>query len=155
MAEKIRGALFNVLGDIEGLEVLDAFAGSGAVSFEAVSRGARHVLAIEKDKSAHSVISRSIKDLGVRDIMHAVRANAAGWSKLNEDKQFDIVILAPPYDNLQEKLVANLAKFHTKAGGLAVLDWPGKQEPLALERFEELTVKKYGDAQLVFYRKSG
>jgi len=153
MAEKIRTAIFNVLGDVEGLPFLDAFAGSGAISLEAVSRGASQVLAIEKDKSAHEVIQRNIDDLELANVMHAVRANAAGWSNNNEDKQFDIVILAPPYDNLQEKLVAHLAQQHTKTNGLAVLDWPGKKQPLALDGFKELVSKTYGDAQLVFYRK--
>ena len=47
MSEKTRGALFNTLGDIEGLSVLDGFAGSGALVFEAISRGAVSALAIE------------------------------------------------------------------------------------------------------------
>jgi 16S rRNA (guanine966-N2)-methyltransferase len=54
MSEKVRGALFNALGDIEGLTFLDAFAGSGALSFEAASRGAKSVIAIDKDGPAYS-----------------------------------------------------------------------------------------------------
>jgi 16S rRNA (guanine966-N2)-methyltransferase len=50
MSEKVRGALFNALGDIEGLSVLDAFAGSGALSFEAVSRGAKSVVRLIKTR---------------------------------------------------------------------------------------------------------
>ena len=47
MSEKIRGAMFNSLGDISGLTVLDAFSGSGAVAIEAFSRGAEHVVAVD------------------------------------------------------------------------------------------------------------
>ena len=63
MAEKVRGALFNILGDIEGLTFLDAFAGSGALAFEAASRAAASVTAIDKDSSAHQIIEHNLKDL--------------------------------------------------------------------------------------------
>ncbi|MCA9328933.1 RsmD family RNA methyltransferase, partial [Candidatus Saccharibacteria bacterium] len=52
MAEKVRGALFNSLGDITGLDVLDAFAGTGAVGIEALSRGAKRVWSVELDNDA-------------------------------------------------------------------------------------------------------
>jgi 16S rRNA (guanine966-N2)-methyltransferase len=60
MSDKMRGALFNALGDIDGLSVLDAFAGSGALAFEAVSRGAGHAVAIDVDKSAQRAIAENI-----------------------------------------------------------------------------------------------
>jgi 16S rRNA (guanine966-N2)-methyltransferase len=56
MSDKVRGAVFGVLGDIKGLSVLDAFAGSGALSIEAVSRGAKYAVAIDVDKRAHAVM---------------------------------------------------------------------------------------------------
>jgi 16S rRNA (guanine966-N2)-methyltransferase len=55
MSERMRGSLFNILGDIKGKTILDAFAGSGALSFEAVSRGAVHALTLEKDKIAQKI----------------------------------------------------------------------------------------------------
>ena len=61
MSEKMRGALFNVLGDIEGLTLLDAFSGSGAISFEAISRGARSVQAVEKAVLAYRTICKNIE----------------------------------------------------------------------------------------------
>jgi len=153
MSEKIRGALFNALGDIEGLTFLDAFAGSGALSFEAASRGASSVIAIEKDRASHSVIDRNIAELSLSEIVHAVRANAGGWSIHNMEKKFDVVLLAPPYDYLQENLLATLTKRHTKAGGLMVLDWPGKKELPEFAKTKIIEKKNYGDAQLAFYRK--
>src|SRR3954464_3149409 len=65
MSEKGRGALFNALGDISGLTVLDAFAGSGALSFEAISRRAASVLAIDSDKNAQRAIAENIASLGL------------------------------------------------------------------------------------------
>lgn len=153
MSEKARGALFNALGDIEGLTFLDAFAGSGALAFEAVSRGAKNVVAIEKDKAAHSVIAKNINELGLGNEVQAVRANSAGWSIHNMEKKFDVVILAPPYDNLQTNLLDTLTKRHVKKGGLLVLDWPGKIKPPDFDNTELVVDKNYGDIQLVFYRK--
>ena len=80
MSDKARGGLFNALGDIKGLTVLDAFAGSGALSFEAISRGAKNAIAIDIDRSAITSVVKSAKELGVEDKIKTVRANASGWS---------------------------------------------------------------------------
>ncbi len=153
MSDKVRGGLFNALGDIEGLTFLDAFAGSGGLSLEAVSRGAKSVIAIDVDKQAHRTITENILKLDVADKIEAIRANASGWSDNNPDKKFNIVIAAPPYDDLQPQLVEKLTK-HVSESGLYVLDWPGKLEPPSLDGFGILVAKKYGDAQIVFYRKA-
>ena len=58
MSDKARGGLFNALGDISGLTVLDAFAGSGALSFEAISRGAESVIAVDIDVGQAHVFYR-------------------------------------------------------------------------------------------------
>ncbi|HEU5004644.1 MAG TPA: 16S rRNA (guanine(966)-N(2))-methyltransferase RsmD [Candidatus Saccharimonadales bacterium] len=152
MSDKIRGALFNVLGDIEGLTFLDAFAGSGAIAFEAISRGAEHVVAIDNDKNAQVAMIDNVKDLNIGN-MHVVRAGASAWSENNLDKQFDIVLLDPPYDNLQVNLLEKLADRHVKPGGLAVLSFAGKIEPPDLG-LEIAANKNYGDSQLIFYRRA-
>jgi len=154
MSEKIRGALFNALGDIEGLAVLDAFAGSGALSLEAASRGAAKVTAIDKDRAAHSVIEKNIEELGLKKVVHVSRANTSGWSIHNMEKKFDILLLDPPYEELQINLMQRLINRHVKKNGLAVLSYPGKEVFPAFERVEVVASKDYGDAQLVFYRKS-
>src|SRR5690242_707068 len=80
MSEKVRGALFNALGDVEGLTFLDAFAGSGALSFEAVSRGAKSAVAVDIDKHAVDTASLSVKDLKLGGEIKVTKANMAGWS---------------------------------------------------------------------------
>ncbi len=155
MSERMRGALFNTLGDIDGLTVLDCFGGSGALSYEALSRGARSALIIEIDKTAHKTIIDNIDKLGLKKAARAVRANASSWSDNNTDKEFDIVLCDPPFDGLKLALIEKLFR-HVKTGGLLVLSWPtihsapGLPSP-AIDKFKE---KDYGDAQLVFYRKT-
>lgn len=152
MSEKVRGALFNTLGDIEGLSVLDAFAGSGALAYEAISRGVASALAIEQDKTAHKAIDENIKQLGIDGQITNLRANVGGWSNNNTDKQFDLVLLDPPYNNLDRQLLQKLVR-HAETGGLVVLSWPGKEPAPPFEGLEQVTNKNHGDIQLVFYRK--
>jgi 16S rRNA (guanine966-N2)-methyltransferase len=151
MSDRVRGALFNRLGDIEELTVLDAFAGSGALSFEAASRGAASVLAIEIDKSAQTSIARGIKELELQQRVKLVKANSSGWSNNNAEEQFDIVIAAPPYDDLQLPLIQKLVR-HVKKSGIFVLDWPGNLTVPELQSLELISAHSYGDAQLGFYR---
>lgn len=152
MSDKIRGALFNTLDDITGLTVLDAFAGSGALSFEAFSRGARHVTAIDVDRSAINTIVKSAKAFKLLDFLKAIHANVSSWSDKNPDLTFDIVLCDPPYDDLQLTLLQKLSK-HLNDGGVLVLSWPGKLTAPELMTMKIIGQKTYGDAQLVFYKR--
>lgn len=152
MSDKIRGALFNTLGDIEGLTFLDAFAGSGALGFEAVSRGAAHVTLLENDTTAQRTIQANIRALAVADKLTLANTAAGVWLDAHATAQFDIVLLDPPYDNLQLALLGRLAS-SVKTAGLLVLSWPGDETLPQFVGFEQLMHRSYGDAQLVYYRR--
>jgi 16S rRNA (guanine966-N2)-methyltransferase len=154
MSEKARGGLFGALGDIKGLTVLDAFAGSGALSFEAISRGAREALAIEVDKKAHRTITENIETLGIKDRVKAVRAFTNAWSTRHQAQHFDLVFADPPYDDVPYRDLKILPR-HLEDKGTLVLSWPGGEEPLRFEGLQVVQAKNYGDAQLVFYQKNG
>ncbi|HEY1064232.1 MAG TPA: RsmD family RNA methyltransferase [Candidatus Saccharimonadales bacterium] len=150
MSDKMRGALFNMLGDIEGLTVLDPFAGSGALAFEAASRGAASVVAIDQDRNAQRTIGENIELLGVDDTVKLVKANAYGWLRTSKEV-FDIVLLDPPYDRLQYDLLELLVHRVAK-GGTVILSWPGKYD--RMPQFTNLTLtttKHYGDSSLYVY----
>ena len=153
MSDKIRGALFNALGDLTGLTVLDAFAGSGAVSIEAISRGARSSVAIDIDKSANTTLVNNITTLGLTDQIQIVRANARSWSVKNRQRQYDLVLLDPPYNDVQIELVERLAR-HCTVGGLVVMSLPPNTRIiLPPENYERISEKSYGDATLTFFRR--
>lgn len=153
MAEKVRGGLFNALGDIEGLTVLDAFAGSGALSFEAISRGARHATAIDLDKSAYTTIAKNIQALGLEGSVEVVRASVTGWLYRNSALRFDLIFADPPYDAIKDKTLEKLATRVTP-GGLIVYSLPPNDRfILPSENYEKVAEKSYGDATLHFYRK--
>lgn len=151
MSDKGRGGLFNTLGDITGLTVLDAFSGSGALGFEAISRGAAKVVSIESDKSAQQTIASNAAALGVIRNHKLIRASIGGWLQTSEPAEpFDIILCDPPYQDLQlstlERLVPRLKKT-----GLLVLSWPGNLDAPGLPGLDILKKNAYGDAQLIFY----
>lgn len=152
MGDKIRGALFNALGDIQGLTVLDAFAGSGALSFEAISRGAVHALAIEPDKPAQRAIAASIDALGISNKVKLVQAKAQSWLATSE-RTFDIILCDPPYGNISNDLLQKLAQ-RAEKNGLVVLSLPPQVKPALSAGFQLLTDKNYGDSSLYFYRRA-
>ena len=152
MSDKARGALFNILGDIGGMSVLDPFAGTGALSFEAVSRGASSALAIESDRPAQKVIEQNLHELGLDDEVKLVKASSNAWLTTNYDETFDLVLCDPPHDDLQPNLLTRLAQ-RVEPGGLLVLSWPSSQEVPDFNRFEKLEQRNYGDMQLAFYRR--
>jgi 16S rRNA (guanine966-N2)-methyltransferase len=152
MSDKARGALFSALGDIAGLTVLDAFAGSGALSFEAISRGAVHALAVDSDKNAQRAIAENIDELHLANSVKPIRANVSGWSDNNPDQQFGLVLCDPPYDHLQLNLLQKLVR-HVNPNGIFALSWPKNEDIPEFFGLELLKASPQGDATLVFYRR--
>ena len=152
MSEKARGAIFNALGDIEGLTFLDAYAGSGAISIEAASRGAQSVLAIDIDIDAVKAISMNVEALNIDETVRVLRKNVSGWSRNHQQDSFDIVVADPPYDDIRPNVLERLL-VHVKPGGLFVLSWPGSEAVRELKDTTVVSNKLLGDIQLVFYRK--
>jgi 16S rRNA (guanine966-N2)-methyltransferase len=153
MSEKIRGAIFNALGDITNLTVLDGFSGSGALCFEAISRGAAEAIGIDIDKRAISTAVKSAKVLGVTTEVKFIQANSSSWSDAHSEMLFDIVLLDPPYDDVKTGYIEKLAR-HTKIGGIAVVSLPPSVDLQLNEAdFDLLSKKDYNDATLAFYRR--
>jgi len=94
--ERTRETLFNWLqGRIEGARVLDLFAGSGALGFEALSRGADRVVLVEQDRAAHATLQRTAAELDP-ERTEAVRDDALRWPRVAAEA-FDLVFLDPPF----------------------------------------------------------
>ena len=94
--DRVRETLFNWLGqDLTGLVCLDLFAGSGALGFEAASRGAKWVTLVESDARAAAALERSAAALGTRDV-EIRRMNALQFLSFS-DRRYDLAFLDPPY----------------------------------------------------------
>lgn len=152
MSDKVRGALFNALGDINGLTVLDAFAGSGALCFEALSRGAESVVALDIDKAAYTIIVENSKSLGLEDKLSVHRKNARSWARNDQAGVYDIVLADPPYNDIRPDILQRLVGL-VKPGGTYVMSWPGKEVIRQFDGLQLLSSNPHGDAQLVFYRR--
>jgi 16S rRNA (guanine966-N2)-methyltransferase len=153
MSDKVRGALFNALGELDGLTVLDAFAGSGALCFEAISRGAWYATALDIDRQAVQTIQENTHALGLAKAVKAIRVGASSWLETQPDATFDIVLLDPPYDDLQLATLEQVAA-RAKPEGLVVVSLPPSAQLQWDETtYELLSSKSYGDATLWFYRR--
>jgi len=97
-ADRVRETLFNWLGqDLSGWRVLDAFAGSGALGFEAASRGAAQALLLERDAQ----LARSLDASRVRLKAQTLRVectDSIGWMRRAAPAQFELILLDPPFD---------------------------------------------------------
>ena len=152
MGERIRSSLFNILGsEIEGAVVLDAFAGSGSLGLESLSRGAKQATFVERDRVAQKIIERNIALLGVQEQAKLVKAPVASWLS-TVDTQYDIIFADPPYNNLQLSTVFQLQKL-LKPNGLMVLSYTGRGEVPTDLGVVVVDNRRYGDAVLAFYRR--
>jgi 16S rRNA (guanine966-N2)-methyltransferase len=152
MGDKVRGALFNMLGDISGLTVLDAYSGSGALAIEAASRGAKTVYSIEIDNTAYRTITENIEKLGIQNIK-ASRANVSTWVSNNDQLEFDVIFADPPYTEVRRDILKKLT-LTLRKNGVIVYSLPEAEVfELPSKNFDLLAKKRYANATLVFYRK--
>ena len=155
-SDKLKETVFNILaGSVEGANVLDGFAGSGALGIEAISRGARHVTFIERDPRAQALIGRNLARCGIETGYTVIRASMTrAMERLPADPAFtpfDIVLLDPPYDIDAEAALAG-AETILSSNGMLVLEHARKQPtPGALSRLVRVREVKSGDSALAFY----
>ena len=153
MSERVRGSLFNIISDeLSDAEVLDAFAGTGALGLESLSRGAKHATFIERDRLASKILKENIHILGVDALTTTVQIGLRTWIDKNTDKSFDIIFADPPYNDLQLSTVSGLVSL-LKTNGLMVLSYPGRGELPTVNGVVVVDNRSYGTAALTFYRK--
>ena len=95
-ADRVREALFSMLGDVSGARVLDLYAGSGALGIEALSRGAESAVFVERDAKALDALRRNLDATGARG---AVRREDVARFLSRPEGTFDLVFADPPYDD--------------------------------------------------------
>jgi len=119
--DRVRETLFNWLGqDLPGWICLDLFAGSGALGFEAASRGAGRVVMVERDLKTTAALEKNRTVLGASQV-DILRADALAWLA-NSHEAFDLIFIDPPFGSgLAESVLADLGR-HLKPGGHAYIE---------------------------------
>ena len=159
-SDKVRGAIFNTLGSIirlDGVRVLDAFCGTGALGIEAISRGAAHCVFVDKARVSLDLARENVSVLGIEGQADFKVGDACKVHFKGGDP-FDLVFLDPPYKQdmivpvleklVEEEILSDQAVCVLEAEKNAVLDLP--------RQFELLKDKQYGDTLVCYarYKKS-
>ncbi|MDD4953684.1 MAG: 16S rRNA (guanine(966)-N(2))-methyltransferase RsmD [Candidatus Omnitrophica bacterium] len=154
---KVRKAIFDILGDITGLSFLEIFAGSGAVGFEAVSRGVAELVLIEYNRDCQLAIRRNIESLAIKSCsLYPHEADQAVRFLHKEGRRFDIIFLDPPYyQGLSKKALQTLEAYDILAPDGFIVVQHFTKDKLPRENGQLVLVKEseYGDTVLSFYKK--
>ena len=146
MGSREKMALFNMISEyLPEAVVLDAYAGSGALGIEALSRGAEQVVFIDKNPRATKIIRENLNNLGLVESTSVFEGNVKNFS--SNDK-FSIIVADPPYDNFELDSVVNLVKF-LKNDGVFVLSHPG--EAPEIKGLELRKTHKHAAAHISIY----
>ena len=161
-SDRARQAVFNVLEHaawaepLDGLRVIDLYAGSGALGFEAISRGAAFALFVETDEDARGAIRENADawHLMGRTRVHRRSATDLGVRPGSSGEAFDLAFLDPPYgQGLGEQALARLLEGNWLTPDALVILERGSDEPeIETPGYERLDARDYGAARVLFLR---
>jgi 16S rRNA (guanine966-N2)-methyltransferase len=150
-ADRVREALFSMLGDVEGEVVLDLFAGTGALALEALSRGAARALCVENGRAALAALRTNVARLNAGPRVDIVPRDAHVY---RPPDPCDLVLADPPWaeaDRLVERLEARTADLVAPGGRLVLERAARDRPPPPLPGLEGPRVRRYGDTLLALY----
>ena len=154
-SEKVREAIFNILPDVEGMAVLDVFAGSGAVGIEALSRGAAHATFFDLAKPALAALRGNLRELGLDPRSTVVSGDSVALAARHvPPRPWQLVFVDPPYrSDLATRAVLALPAAHLAPDAVLVIEHDRRNAPPerlgSLLRTDE---RRYGDTMVSFFR---
>jgi 16S rRNA (guanine966-N2)-methyltransferase len=159
-SDRVRESLFNVLihgiedFELEGARVLDLFAGTGALGFEALSRGAKFCQFVEESAQARGIIRENADSLGVIGKCKIWRRDASQLGPCAPQSPFDLVFADPPYGKGLggEALSATIDGGWLSPNGIAVLEESERINVPAIAGLVNIDRRVYGDTQVLIYR---
>ena len=152
---RVREAVFNILGrDIEEVEFVDLFCGVGTVGIEALSRGARRAVFVERDVRCVRLLQRNLVDLGLENRARVVRGEALRWLGHGPGR-FEVVFADPPYGSGLALETLRVLGAGPVLGGWGVVQHGRRDElPAAAGRLERVRSRRYGETAVSFYRST-
>jgi len=164
-SDRARQAIFNILehaawsAGVRDARVIDLFAGSGALGFEALSRGAAFCLFVETDEAARGAIRENVEAMGLFGATRVHRRDATdlGVRPGADGPAFDLAFLDPPYaKGLGEAALGKLAAGGwLKPGATVVLERGAAEPDVDIKAFEPLDIRDYGAARVAFLKFAG
>ena len=156
MGERVKGAIFNKLRPdvISDSIVLDAFAGSGALGIEALSRGAKYVVFIEKNRVAAKIIHENCQALNIDPSSYVVISTTVGnWLSTVSSDGFDLIFADPPYYDMQLSTVKKISDL-LKPNGYMVLSHTGRSDVEINSGIVVVDNRSYANAHITFYHRN-
>jgi 16S rRNA (guanine966-N2)-methyltransferase len=150
--DRVREALFNLVGPVDGASVLDLYAGSGALGLEALSRGARRCVFVETDGAACRAIRANLETLGLTGGLVTQRdALAVLRDERTAGRRHELLLLDPPYERGQElePRLTELVPTVVAAAGMVVVETDARLEPTL--PLDLVTTRRYGSARLTLF----
>lgn len=149
-SDRAREAIFSVLGErVEGARVLDLYCGTGALTIEALSRGAARATMVDRDTRA---ALGNVERLGLAERVELVRSDVSRWLVGGEGRSFDLVFVDAPYrlaDRVGQELDSRLPSLLAE-GGRAIVE-SGARRPLRIDSLPRLRQRRYGAADVSIY----
>jgi len=156
---RVRKAIFDILGDVKDLNFLELFAGSGVVGFEALSQGVKELVLVEAKRACVEVITKNILALGASNCqIIPLDAESAIKSLHKNHQSFEVIFLDPPYyQDTAKNILQTLSAYDILApdGFLVIQHFKKDSLLVRCPVFGLVKESKYGDTILSFYRKIG
>ncbi len=155
-SDRIKESIFNYIGDdIQGSVICDLFSGTGNLSIEALSRGARYSVLVDNSRQALDLIHRNINLVGLSEKCQIIKKDVIQYLKNNitNKEKFDIIFADPPYfSRVYEKMITLIEENELlKKGGLFILEHSSKRNISSLSnRLSKKNEKNFGDTTVTF-----
>jgi len=156
MTSRVKKSVFDTLGEIQGVSVLDIFAGSGGIGLESLSRGADSVVVVEKDPTVFKILKENYEHCGFTDKAELICSDyKSALSKLRRGNEvFELIFIDPPYKLYEELEVKDFIENVSELlddNGVIVIEHDHKIEdtPPGLQR----TTKSFGGTHVSYFKK--
>lgn len=154
-SSRARTTLFNWLNfEVAGAKILDLFAGSGVLGFEALSRGAKHVTFVDQNRRQVECLKQTCTDLAVNaDQAHVVQNHAIAWLRHQNDRCWDLIFIDPPFSRIDlYKNSLKLAAEHLTDDGLVYIEHPIRQS-IDTDGFDLWKTSTIGESQIELFSR--
>jgi 16S rRNA (guanine966-N2)-methyltransferase len=147
-SDRVREAAFNLIGPVDGADVLDLFAGSGAMGLEALSRGAASAVFVESDREACRTIQRNVEKLRMTGA--SVVQRDARQALATDPRTYDLILCDPPYGYADRDRLGRYLARALAPDGVLVFETGARDEP-TVEGLRSRTSRTYGSARLTLF----